>query len=103
MFLEYTCSLNVWWYQICKNCNFKNEITVILGHIGKCCHNEQINYIVLKAKWYIYRTKYLEKPCFFMEFLSELKYHLRVEELNLTKIGKYGKFLEIWYKIATTL
>ena len=44
-------TISNWWYDICNNCNLNNEPSVILGIIEKCCHQRQLNYIIMAAKW----------------------------------------------------
>ena len=75
----------------------------MLGLVNKCCHKLQLNYIILAAKWYIYRTKYLEQNCFLMDFLAELKNKLITEEFILRKKFKYNLYLEHWFELAEQL
>jgi len=92
-------SLEMWWRQTCTNC-FDNKIrNILLGIIGKQCHKPQLNYIILAAKFYIYRTKYLCKRTFFLDFLVELKNKLEMERFILSKNGKFVNFLMMWSDI----
>ena len=96
-------TISNWWCEMCNDCGIRYESSVILGIINKCCHQEQLNYIILAAKWYVYRTKYLNKKCFGLDFLSELKSKLKCEELVMRRQKAYGKFITLWLDILTTM
>ena len=64
-----------WWSNICKNCIICKPLTpvqVLLGVTKNLCHKPQLNYLILLAKWYIFRTKYLENQCFLVSFLTDI-------------------------------
>ncbi|MEK6264143.1 MAG: hypothetical protein N2B06_05145 [Clostridium sp.] len=99
-------SFQNWWSEICKKCIFIYPLTpkqIILGLTEKLCHKPQLNYIVLLAKWYIFRAKYLEKECFFIEFLTDLKNNLNIERVIFSKNDKYIKYVEMWQDIYNSL
>ena len=94
-------SLAKWWLNICQTCTIDNELSVMLGIKNKNCHVTQLNYIILVAKWYIYRTKYLNDKCFSLDFLSELKGKIKCEESIMRRQNAYGKFINLWLDILT--
>jgi exonuclease III len=94
-------SLNMWWSNICNECSINSLEKVIFGIYNKECHHTQLNYINLKAKWYIFRTKYLEEHISFLEFLPELKKELLVEEIICRNKKEADKFYDKWYDIIT--
>ena len=65
-------SLNGWWNTLCSNCKISESQHILLGIKLNKCHKYQLNFICLHAKWYIYRTKHLEREINFLEFLPEL-------------------------------
>ena len=96
-------SLTKWWNHFCGNCIELDTLSVLLGIVGKQCHKPQLNFILLCAKWLIYRNKYLGKSTFFYEFLVELKSKLLVEEYISKKNKRYNVFHDMWYEIYTSL
>jgi len=96
-------SINNWWKQTCQHCSVNDILQVLLGIIDKSCHKPQLNYIILVAKWYVYRTKYLSQKCCFLEFLCELKTRLKVEEKVYNNNGKSLKFLDMWHETVIML
>ena len=98
-------SIEKWWNDICPTCDceFNREQNILLGCIEKSCHQYQINYIILAAKWYIYRTKYLKGKCFALDFLIELKAKLKVEEYIYKKTNKYSRFIDLWWSIQNMM
>jgi hypothetical protein len=53
------------------------NINVIFGS----CDRESFlqNYVLLRAKWYIYQSKLEEKHIYFVEFLKQLKHAVKIE------------------------
>ena len=100
---EFWNSLSNWWNSKCVNCNIENYVDVILGINRRECHSLQLNFILMYAKWFIYKMKYLEKECFFLHFLPELKTRLLVEEKIYLNQSRYHKFLELWNDILQSL
>ena len=96
-------SLSRWWSSLCINCNIADDVDILLGIKRKMCHSLQLNFVILYAKWFVYRMKYLEKECFFLHFLPELKFRLLVEEKIYLKQGRYLQFLELWNEILQGL
>ena len=96
-------SLKNWWFTICKDCSINTKTDILLGITDPVCHRTQLNFIILMAKWHIYRAKHLEQDCSFLEFLPELKSRLKIEELIYIKQLKYNKFVEIWYEMFILL
>jgi len=96
-------SVKNWWRNICTECSIATELQVLLGTVDKSCHKPQLNYITLAAKWYIYRTKYLEQKCCFLDFMVELKSRIKIEERVYYTKGQFGKFLDIWYEAQCLL
>ena len=94
-------TIEKWWQHICPQCDcyFNNEYNILLGCIKKSCHRFQINYIILVAKWYLYRTKYLGAKCSATDFLRELKNKLNMEELIYRRNEKYHLYLDLWYEV----
>jgi len=95
-----------WWKNTCQYCTFLDLASILLGVINKSCHKPQINFILLVAKWYIYRSKYLEKRLVWMEFLSELKTKLETESYISHRgknINKRNKFVNMWQDILDSL
>jgi hypothetical protein len=96
--LLFWSSLNNWWKNHCNKCTINDKKTVLLGLYNKECHFRQLNYITLKAKWYISRTKYNEESICFLEFLPELINELYIEEIICKKENRNDKFIELWFK-----
>ena len=99
-------SFHNWWSQTCKKCIYVQALTakqVVLGITEKVCHKPQLNYIILLAKWYIFRSKYLGEACFFIEYLSELKNNLESERVIYNKNNKHILFIEMWQEIYNNL
>jgi hypothetical protein len=96
-------SLRGWWSTICENCSEINIMAVLLGYPRKSCHFTQSNYIILKAKWYIYRTKYREEKICFFDFLPELKRELIMEEIISKNRKEENKFQDEWNNILEAL
>ena len=91
-----------WWSNICKKCIICKPLTplqVLLGVTEQICHKTQLNYLILLAKWYIFRTKYLEKQCFFVEFLTDIKNNLETEKVIYYKNNQIIKFIEMWQAV----
>lgn len=70
-----------WWNHICNHCQIDEDTEILLGIKRKKCHKFQLNYLVLQAKWFIYRCKYLEIEVSFIFFLHFLKDKLLLEEV----------------------
>ena len=92
-----------WWSTLCGSCDSLSEIDIMLGRQGSKCHTIQLNFAILYAKWYIYKTKYLEEECFFLLFLPDFKTRLQVEERVYSNQGKYGIFIDRWYEILSNM
>ena len=95
-----------WWKNYCVDCCPNDIFTckqVILGVIERVCHKPQLNYLLLLAKWYVFKVKYLQGRCFFLDFLSDVKVNLNIEQ-NIYKVNNnYHKYLELWYELHTLL
>jgi len=103
---KFWCTLQKWWANICQECKFIDVSKILLGIINRSCHKPQLNYIILVAKWYIYRSKYLEKDIIWMEFLSELKTKLLIESFiskHSKQANKKVKFIVMWQEILDSL
>jgi hypothetical protein len=92
-------SFNNWWKNICKECRVNTCKDVLLGIPQKFCHYEVLNYIILAAKWFIYRNNYQPRRCFFLEFISDLKGRLLVLERIAYKNYKLDKFYNTWTEV----
>jgi exonuclease III len=92
-----------WWHIMCPTCDPINDIDITIGRINGNCHFTQLNYVLISARWYIYRQKYREESCFFLEFLSELKNKLVILKLILTRNNKYEEFLLKWGELFDLL
>jgi hypothetical protein len=92
-------AIDRWWSEICQDCVIDNLKTVMLGVYDKDCHSNQINYIILKSKWYISRCKYLKEDVNLLEFLPELKKELLMERLISYKNGKIENFNKLWDEV----
>jgi exonuclease III len=66
-------SLSNWWHIMCPECDQLSDRDILLGSPYRKCHFLQFNYIILAAKWYIYRQNYNGEPYSFFHFLPELK------------------------------
>jgi hypothetical protein len=92
------------WFNRLNNTNYiLNQQDILLGYVGKGDHLKQLNFILLFAKWYIYRTKYLTENLFLLEFLIELKSRLRAEKLIYIKKNELYKFEVEWSWILDEL
>jgi hypothetical protein len=89
-------ALDRWWSNICNNCNLNNIKKVLFGVYNKDCHYKQLNFIILKGKWYISRCKYRKDRVCFLDFLPELKKEIMLEEMICRKNKKLDKYLDIW-------
>jgi hypothetical protein len=100
---RFWCSLKIWWHTICQCHDFDSSADILLGLDRRVCHKDQLNYIILKAKWYIYRTKYREEKISITDFLPELKNELDTEEFISRRLNKYEKFYTKWNEIQSEL
>jgi hypothetical protein len=89
-------TLEKWWQNICLDCSLNTIKNILLGVYSDDCHQKQLNYIILKGKWYISRTKYRKENVSFFSFLPELKKELIMEEMIQRKNQKLEKFYETW-------
>jgi len=89
-------SLRKWWYKLCKNCVRFNSKEIILGSLDSSCHRIQINYIILKGKWFIHKRKLTNQVCDFLSFLSELKGELNMERQIYFRNKKGKMFEKLW-------
>ena len=96
-------SLETWWRSICNRCEPITIVDILLGIVERRCHRYQMNFILLYAKWFIYKQKYLEESCFFLKFLPDLKTRLLVEQNILIQARKYDVFVKLWYEILHAL
>jgi hypothetical protein len=96
-------SMSVWWKGICQCHSFNDVSDILLGINQRVCHRDQLNFIILKAKWYVYRTKYNGDRISVTDFLPELKREIDMEEYISRKNNKYEKFYTKWYDIQTEL
>ena len=62
-----------------------------------------INYVILLAKWYIYRQSYLEKKVDLYGFLVLLKSKLETEKYISTCNGQIRRFDKMWLEIFENL
>jgi len=92
-----------WWNGICNNCFTPNCVNILLGDIHNRCHALQLNYVLLKAKWYINKQQILELECDFFQFLVELKSCLLQEKYIYNKNKKLVKFDKLWKEIVDDL
>ena len=92
-----------WWSTLCKKCDVLSDRDVLLGRKGKKCHTLQLNFTIMYAKWYIYKTKYLELECFFLQFLPDLKYRLLMEEKIYMNQARYPIFANLWMEILNSI
>jgi exonuclease III len=76
---------------------------ILLGYHDKCEHTLQINFLILHAKWYIFRSKYLKEKCFLLEYLAELKTRLKAEQIILYNRKENLKFVDLWQAIYDEL
>ena len=91
---------------ICTNCISNKVLTltqVMLGVREKVCHKPQLNFLIYLAKWYIFRSKYLEQKCFFVDFLTEVKNNLEIERVIQITNGKLINYIEMWQVIYNSL
>lgn len=96
-------SLNMWWRHLCSMCKAVEPKDIILGFTGKGCHIHVKNFVLLCAKWFIYRTKYLEETCVFLNFLPELKSKILINRRISVSNKKLDSFLETWGEILDCL
>ena len=95
-----------WWKNYCMDCCPNDLFTckqVILGVIEKVCHKPQLNYLLLLAKWYVFKVKHLQGKCFFLDFLSDVKTNLNIEQSTYKLKNNYIKYLELWYELHVLL
>jgi hypothetical protein len=92
-----------WWHLICPDCDPIDDIDITIGRINKQCHFLQLNYVLLSARWYIYRQKYQEEKCFFLEFLPELKSKIHILKLISIKNNNFEQFVLRWGEIFDLL
>ena len=86
--------LENWWNRLAKN---KVKITtkhIIFGFYYDKSYFCNINYVIILAKWYIYRQKLKDGSICFMNFIVELKNKLCIEEYICTKQGKHPQFVK---------
>jgi hypothetical protein len=103
---EITCfwnSLSNWWHTMCPDCKQLSECDILLGSPYRKCHFIQFNYIILAAKWYIYRQNLNEEPYSFLSFLPELKKKILTLKYIANKKDNYVKFHNTWQKILDNL
>jgi hypothetical protein len=76
---------------------------ILLGYTNITDHTLQWNFIILHAKWYIFRCKYIKEKCFLLEYLPELKTRLKAERLIFYNRKELAKFESIWQAIYDEL
>lgn len=72
-------SLYQWWIQFCTKCLSSSSKTILLGIIDRVCHKPHLNYVILKTKWYLYKTKYLKHEASFLDLWPYWKESLKTE------------------------
>jgi exonuclease III len=105
--IHHFCSCNdteLFWHGLIEWFNRLSEIDcivkfkdILLGYTQKEFeYSKQLNFIILFAKWYIFRTKYLKEKIFLLEFLAELKSRLKAERLIYLAKDEMFKFEVTW-------
>jgi hypothetical protein len=102
--LEFWNLLKTWWNNF-KLITKKNigEQEVILGSLLDNKHTRIFNCILLIAKGTIYGNKSINKHPDFYNFLTQLKFYLKIEEQISTKNNTYNAFELTWGDIANNL
>ena len=66
------------WINTCLNMSIElSEVDVLFGISGN--KSKEINFVIIHAKWFIYKTKLREQEPFLLTFLIDLKYNLKIE------------------------
>ena len=96
-------SLEKWWNRIA---GYEIKLTtkhILFGFYYDNIGFEDINYIILLAKWYIQRQVYWEHRVDFYDFLVVLKSHLQIEKYICTCNNKSHVFTKKWLQIWNNL
>jgi hypothetical protein len=93
------------WMDSCLNMSIKLSETDILFGIpfSNDADLRELNFIIMHAKWFIYRSKLKQENIFLMSFLTNLKYHVQIEHfIECIKITDRG-IANKWDKLYFTL
>jgi hypothetical protein len=96
-------SLSQWWSHICEYCTLHSSKDILLGIVDNICHKQQLNFIILYAKWFIQKSYLQEDRHDFLSFLPELKMRLIVEGKIAKKNKKIDTYNELWYNVLEAL
>ena len=82
-----------------------SELDILFGFQNETCDEiiDTLNYCVLFAKFYIYRTKKSESKVFFFEFVHILKNKIEALKTIYVSEKKYEKFVLKWSELYDNL
>ena len=82
-----------------------SELDILFGIQNETCDEiiDTLNYCVLFAKFYIYRTKRSESKVFFFEFVHILKNKIDALKTIYVSEKKYEKFVLKWSELYDNL
>ena len=83
----------------CYNCarfSFRQEL-VLFGASANIITDRAIDFLILLAKFYIYKCRFTENIPNCLSFITNLKKRLEIEKLSAIRRNKYSQFQLIWY------
>ena len=82
-----------------------SELDILFALQNETCNEiiDTLNYCVLFAKFYIYRTKKSESKVFFFEFVHILKNKIEALKTIYVSEKKYEKFVLKWSELYDNL
>ena len=83
----------------CYNCarfSFRQEL-VVFGTSANIITDRAIDFLILLAKFYIYKCRFIENIPNCLSFISNLKKRLEIEKLLAIRRNKYSQFQLMWY------
>ena len=89
----------------CYNCarfSFKLEL-VIFGHSNNVITDKAMDLIILLAKFYIYKCRFLDDTPNCLSFVLQLKNRIEIERLIAIRRNKYKQFQLLWFPYSNLL
>ena len=100
---NYWNAIETWWNSVSNNPVVLTEKHVIFGLYYDLPYFENVNYILLLGKKYIYNCKLNGKEINFNTFLLILKKNLEIERIICTKTKSVEMFTKKWSKVTDNL
>ena len=92
------------WINTCLNMSITlSEVNVLFGIHGNKEENRVLNFVIMQAKWYIYKSKIKEEIIFLLAFFTQLKYNAQIEYLIEKMKMKEENVENIWAKLYSAI